>query len=285
MAFLTLGCFAWGTSFMWIKVAVEEIGPFMLVALRLTFGTFASWFLVIVFRIPPPRSLRVIGSAVVLAFTNMAIPFTLISWGETHIASGLAGVLNATTPLFAIVIAHLFLGDDQVSLPKLAGMLMGFAGIVMLFSRDIGLDGLEGTTWAQLAIIGASLGYALSGVYHKLHLGDQHPIAITAVSLTAAMLLMWVLTIIVESPLIWPRRPITWTAAAWLGVVGTALAYPLLYFLIHAWGPTRTALVTYVIPIVAVTLGVILLGEMLDSKLVLGGLLVIGGISIVNWRQ
>ena len=284
-AFLTLGCFAWGTSYLWIKIGLAEIKPFMLVALRVTFGTLGIWILVIVFNIPLPRSRIAIGSGALLGLTNMAIPFILISWSETYIDSGLAGILTATTPLFTIVIAHLYLGNDKITPPKLAGILIGFAGVVLLFSRDLNPHRLSGNIWAQLAVIGACFSYAVSGVYTKRKLGDQHPITMSAISLTMTMLLMWILTPIVEGSLTWPQRPLTWAATAWLGVIGTALAYPLLYFLIHTWGPTRTVLVSYVIPFVAVTLGVILLGEMLDFKLVLGGLLVVVGVGIVNWKR
>lgn len=283
-AFLTLGCFAWGTSYLWIKIALEEIGPFMLVALRVTFGTSVIWLLVILFRIPLPRSRIAIRSGVLLGLTNMAIPFILISWGQTHISSGLAGILTSTTPLFTIVIAHLLLADEQITLPKLMGLVVGFGGIVLLFSRDLRSLGPSRNIWAQLAVVGATLSYAVSGVYTKRKLGDQHPIAIAAISLTAAMVLMWILMPIVEEPVTWPQLPLTWAAAAWLGIIGTSLAYPLLYFLIQTWGPTRTTLVSYVIPIVAVTLGIVLLGEMVEWELVLGGLLVLAGVRLVNWR-
>ena len=284
-AFLTLGCFAWGTSYLWIKIALEEIGPFMLVALRVTFGTIVIWLLVFLFRIPLPRSRTAIGSGALLGLTNMAIPFILISWGQTHISSGLAGILTATTPLFTIVIAHLLLADEQITLRKLIGLVVGFGGIVLLFSRDLGTLGFSRNIWAQLAVVGATLSYSVSAVYTKRKLSDQHPITITAISLTVAMVLMWILIPIVEESVTWPQLPLTWAAAAWLGIIGTALAYPLLYFLFHAWGATRTTLVTYVTPIVAVTLGVVILGEMVEWELVLGGLLIIVGVGIINWRR
>ena len=113
-----------------------------------------------------------------------------------------------------------------MTLPGLTGILIRCGGIVLLFSRDLGPHRLSGNIWAQLEVIGACLSYAVSGVYTKRKLGDQHPIATSAISLSMTMLLMWVLTPVVEGSLIWPRRPLTWAAAAWLGLIGTASGLP-----------------------------------------------------------
>lgn len=284
-AFLTLGCVAWGTSFLWIKIGLQEVGPFMLVAMRLTFGTLGIWVILILFKVPMPRSRTEISAGALLGLCNTAIPFTLIAWGETKITSGLTGILNATTPLLTIVIAHLFLSDQRIMPSKLLGLMFGFAGIVLLFSHDIVLYGLSGNIWAQIAIICASISYAVSAVYTRRVLGGQHPITLAAISLTGAMVMMWVLTSLIDGALTWPKSPIVWVAATWLGLIGTALAYPLLFYLIRTWGPTRTMTVTYLIPIVAVTLGIVFLAETLNLYLILGGMLVITGVAITNSRQ
>ncbi|HJN40894.1 MAG: DMT family transporter [Anaerolineales bacterium] len=284
VAFFTLGGFCWGTSYFWIKIAVAEIGPFTLVALRVTLATVAIWAWVLVQKIPLSAPTKEIGLMALLGITNLALPFTLISWGETRIDSGLTGLLTATMPLFTTLIAHCFIANDRITVPKTIGVVLGFSGVGILFIRDLGPGEISFNLWGQAAVIGAALCYASSTVYNRRFLQGQHPIAITAFALPFAAATMWLLAPLVEAPFTLPRLPLTWIATAWLALIGTALAYPLVFFLVHTWGPTRTSLVAYVIPVTALTLGVIVLQEVFDWRLALGGLLIIMGIATVNWR-
>ena len=284
-AFVLLGGFAWGTSFLWIKIAVEEIGPFTLVVYRLAFGVIAIWLLLWVKGIRISLDKRVLGTMVLLGVINTAIPFTLISWSETIIDSGLAGILNGTAPLFTIVIAHFFLLDERIQFFKIVGLAIGFLGLVLLLSRDGGSIGLSGNLWGQIAILVASIFYAISSVYVRRNLKDQQPILIAAVAMSSALVVMGILAPLIERPFAIPRLPITWIAVAWLGLIGTAFAYLLYFYLINSWGPTRAILVTYVFPVVAVILGVIFLDERLHWRLVVGGGLIIGGIVAVNYQR
>jgi len=284
-AFLFLGLLGWGTSFLWIKVALEEIGPFTVVAYRMVFGAAAAWAITRAQK--TPFSVR--GTALVytlaLGVVNTAIPFVLITWAETRIDSGLAGILNGTMPLFTILVAHFFLPDDRFSLPKAAGLATGFAGLVLLLSRDIGPEALAGSLIGQLAVIVAAICYAAANVFTRLKLRGQHPIHTTAVSLTSSLITLWILTPLVEPPVAFPHHAMTWLALAWMGVMGSALAYLAYFYLINTWGSTRAAVVTYIFPVWAVILGVIFLGEHPGWHLFLGGGLVIAGIVLVNQRQ
>src|SRR3970040_1651330 len=150
-AFALLGL-VWGSSFLWIKIAVQEIGPFTLVAFRLLFGLVG---LLVIMRLQKqsfPRDRRVLLAYLFMGAVNTAIPFTLISWGETRIDSGLASILNGTVPLFPIVIAHFWLHDEKITLPRMTGLIVGFIGVVVLVSRDIGPQGVRGNIWGQLAV-------------------------------------------------------------------------------------------------------------------------------------
>ncbi len=201
---------------------------------------------------------------ILLGITNVVLPFILISWGETRIDSGLTGMLTATMPLFTTLISHRFIANDRITVPKTIGVVLGFSGIGILFSRDLGPGTVSFNLLGQAAVIGGALCYASSSVYNRRFLHGQHPLAITAYSLSSSAIIMWLLAPLVEAPFTLPRLPITWLATVWLALMGTALAYPLAFFLVHSWGPSRMSLVTYVIPVTAVALGVIVLKESLD---------------------
>lgn len=284
IAFSLLGL-AWGSSFLWIKIAVSEIGPFTLVAFRLLFGILGLIAVVTYNRPNWPASQRLWIVLVILGLTNTAIPFVLISWGETHIDSAVAAVLNSTVPLFTMVIAHVFLSDDRITLPRVIGLLVGFGGVVVLLSRDLDFrSGLSGNVLGQGAVLLAALFYAISGVYARRNTQGLSPIVQALVPLIVADSAIWLAAPLVEMPFRFPQLPLTWIALLWLGIIGSCIAYLLYYYLLHSVGPTRTTLVTYVFPLVGVTLGVVFLNELLDWHLFVGGSMVVGSIAIVNQK-
>ncbi len=275
----------WGTSFLWIKIAVQEVGPFVLVAFRLLFGL--AGLLVVMFfkRQSIPRDRKTWLAFLFMGFFNTALPFTLISWGETRIDSGLASILNGTVPLFTIVIAHFWLHDEKITLPRIGGLIVGFIGVVVLVSRDIGPQGLHGNIFGQLAVIAAAISYAAAITFSRRYLRGVAPVLQTFAVLLIADAMMWLAVPVAEKPLVWPSLPITWLALAWLGVLGSCTAYLMFFSLINAWGPTRASLVTYVFPVIGLILGILFLGEKADWRLVAGSLLIVGGILVVNLKQ
>ncbi len=283
-AFVFLGVLAWGTSFLWIKIALRELGPLSVVMYRMAFGVLGAWLITRALKKPILASRRQLVQMLALGIVNTAIPVALITWAETRIDSGLAGVLNGTMPLFTILFAHFILPEDRFTAPKIAGLIAGFSGLVLLMLRDLGPQGLAGSLLGQLAVVLAAILYAGSNVYVRLKLRGQHPIHTAAVSLTSSLIVMIVLVALFEPHTTPPRLPLTWLAVAWMGLVGLSLAYYAYFYLINAWGATRTAVVTYVFPVTAVTLGVIFLGEHPSWHLFIGGTLIIGGIALVNVR-
>lgn len=280
LAFVALGLI-WGSSFLWIKIAVSEIGPFLLVALRMLFGILALLVFVALVRPTWPRDLRTWGILTFLGVINTGIPYLLISWGEQHIDSAVAAVLNSSTPLFTMLIAHLYLSDDRLTRMRLLGLGLGFLGILTIFSR--GFDsGFGGTLLGKGAVVLASLAYAFSSVYARRTTRGLHPAVLALGPLFGADLLVWLSIPIVEAPLRLPALPITWIAIAWLGILGVGAAFILYFYLLHSVGPTRTVVVTYVFPVVGVVLGVLFLNEALDWQLVTGTILVISSIVLVN---
>ncbi len=212
----------------------------------------------------------------------MAIPFFLISWGEQSIDSAVASILDATVPLFTILIAHFLLRDDKITLPKLLGLFIGFAGIVVLMSKDIGAS--PSSLLGQAAVVVASMFYAGSAVYVRKTTEDVPGVVRSAGPLISATVAMWLGTLVFESPVKIPQLGITWIALLWLGVLGSGLAFIMAYYLIHEIGPTRTTMVTYLFPLGGVILGVIFLHEQLTWQLVTGAAFIVASLITANWE-
>jgi drug/metabolite transporter (DMT)-like permease len=269
-AFILLGV-VWSASFLWIKIAVQEVGPFTLVAFRVVFGALTGILATILLRTAWPHDRSTWITYSILGVTSVAVPFVLISWGEQTIDSAVTSILNASVPLFTILFAHTILRDDRMTMQKMLGLLVGFGGVVVLLSKDF-QPGAHNSILGQVAVIIASLFYAGSSVFARTR---------TAPLVTASVV-MWAITPFVEKPVRIPSLPITWVAMVWLGVLGSGLALYLWYYLLHEIGPTRTSLVSYIFPLGGVILGVVFLREELTWQLFLGALLIIASIVVVN---
>src|SRR5688572_448723 len=268
---------------MWIKIAVQEIGPVTLVAFRVLFGLLFGVVVIYIQRIQWPRTRKEWTPLLILSIANIAIPFFLISWGEQAIDSAVASILNATTPLFTILVAHFLLQDDKMTAPKVLGLLMGFAGVVILMSKDIGTS--LGSVLGQFAIVLASAFYAGGAVYARRTTQDLPGIMRSAGPLLPATVLMWLMMFAVESPVKFPQLGITWIALLFLGVLGSGLAFVMSYYLLHEIGPTRTSMVTYLFPLGGVILGVLFLNEELSWQLVVGALLIVLSLIVANLQS
>jgi drug/metabolite transporter (DMT)-like permease len=282
IAFIALGII-WSSSFLWIKIGLQEAKPMVLVAFRMLFGFLSAGAIVLYQKETWPRDWKTWGIYAILGPTSLAIPIFLISWGEQTIDSAVAAILNATVPLFTLIIAHFFLHDDKMTPQKVTGLLVGFAGIVILLSKDL-LASAHSSALGQGAVILASLFYAASAVYARKV--TQHvPGAVRAAfPLLTATLFMWMIGPVVEAPFKIPVLPITWISFLWLGIFGSGIAMILNYYLLHEIGPTRTTLVTYVFPPGGVILGVIFLNEKLSWQLFAGAALIIASLVVVNWK-
>jgi drug/metabolite transporter (DMT)-like permease len=289
-AFWLLGLI-WGSSFLWIKLAVEDISAVLLVALRLFFGlvglgAYALW------RRPAfqlPRDGRRWGQYLFMGLVNTALPIALISWSEETIASGLAAILNATVPLFTLVLAHFALHDEKITPVRVLGLTMGFLGVVVVTLPELLAEGLGGDVVgqlaAQLAVLLAAACYAVGSTFARRHLRGESAFAQAFLVLLTADFLTWLALLAVERPVAWPTTPTTWLAALWLGVLGSGVAYLLYFHLLGAWGATRTSLVTYVLPVFGIMLGAIFLDEVIGWNMVVGLALILAGIGAVSLRR
>jgi drug/metabolite transporter (DMT)-like permease len=285
LIFVLLGLI-WGSSYLWIKIGVEAVGPFTLVTLRCAF---AAAFLLIVVRAarePLPRSRAVVGHLALIGVLSIFLPFVLIAWGEDHVDSGLAAVLNATTPLFTVPIAAVFLRDEPIRLNRTLGVIVGFLGVLVVMAPTLaaGASADPLALAAQIAISLASLSYAFGAVYARRFVTGVRPMVISLGMVSFGLLYTLPLAIAVDMPR-WSGVDLpALVAGAWLGILGSGVALLIFYRLLHDWGPTRTHVVVYLLPPVGVTLGVLLLNEPLEPALLAGTALIIGGAVLANAR-
>jgi drug/metabolite transporter (DMT)-like permease len=283
IAFITLGII-WSSSFLWIKIGVREIGPMALVAFRMLFGALTAVAYAVYQKTQWPTDRKTLLNFAILGPTSLAIPIFFISWGEQTIDSAVASILNATVPLFTLIIAHFWLHDDKITLQKTVGLLTGFAGIIILFSKDL-LASQHQNVIGQLAVVLASLFYAGSAVFARKATARVEGLARGALPLVTATLFMWIVGPLAEKPFLIPQLPLTWVAALWLGMLGSGAAMLMFYYLLHEIGPTRTSLVTYLFPVGGVILGVIFLNEQLSWQLLAGTVLIILSLVVVNYKK
>ncbi len=279
----------WGTSFLWIKIAVTEVSPFVLVGFRTLFG--ALGLLVILWSQQALRGGWVeikkwLGIFLVVGLINVALPFILISWSEQYIPSGIASILNSTVPLFTMLLAPFFLPDDRMTLPKTVGLVIGFIGVLVLFSPELAqAPGVNQGLVGQGAMLLATLSYAAGSIYVRLKARGLAPQLQAFFQLGTATVMVWAFTGLAERPVVLPHLAITWLALLWLGMLGSCVAYILFFALMNTIGPTRTTMVTYIPPLVGVILGALFLGEQLSWEAILGGILILSGIAVVNLKR
>ena len=275
----------WGGAFLFIGVAVRHVEPLTYVWLRLTLAAIAMWAFMMVKREPLGLPREVWGSMLLLALLNNALPFTLFGWGQTHIASGLAAILNATTPIWGVIVAHVLTQDERMNPRKIAGVLLGFGGVAVMIGpallKDIGTDAL-----AQLACITASLSYALAAVWaRRFRRMGLSPMSVTTGQLTAGALMMLPLALLVDQPWTQPLPPLAaWGAIVALALMCTAFGYVLYFRLIETSGATNALLVTLLVPPVAIVLGALFLNESLAAHDFLGLGLIALGLAAIDGR-
>lgn len=284
---LILGALAliWGGAFFLIGIAVKHVPPLTYVWLRLAIAAAAMWMFL---RIKGERAglpREVWGAIAVLALVNNAIPFALFGWGQTHIASGLASILNATTPIWGVVVAHFLTNDERMTPRKIAGVLLGFAGVATMIGPSL-LSTLGNSALAQLACVVASLSYALAAVWARRfrRLGVS-PLSVTTGQLTAGALMMLPLALVVDRP--WLNAfppPSAWAAIVALALLCTAFGYVLYFKLIDSSGATNALLVTLLVPPVAILIGGLFLAEQLATQDFIGLGLIALGLAAIDGR-
>ena len=275
----------WGGAFFLIGVAVRHVPPFTYVLMRLTIAAAAMWAMLAWRRQKLGLPREAWSAILLLALLNNALPFTLFGWAQTHIASGLASILNATTPIWGVIVAHLFTADERITPRKLAGVLIGFAGVAVMIGPGL-LRDLGGGVIAQLACVVAALAYALAGVWaRRFRKMGVSPISVTTGQLTAGAVMMLPVALISDRPWALPMPPLAaWAAIATLAILCTAFGYVLYFRLIDRAGATNALLVTLLVPPTAILLGVLFLGEVIGPADIAGLALIGIGLAAIDGR-
>ena len=284
-ALLAILSIIWGGSFLFIGVAVRELPPLTIVAIRVTTAALALLLVLKIMGVDLPRSRQAWGAFLGMSILNNVIPFTLIVWGQSHIASGLASILNATTPLFTVIVAHYLTEDERLTGQRFAGVIVGFAGVAVMIGAAA-FASLDASILAQLAVLGAALSYGFSGVFgRRFKTMGIPPLATAAGQVTVSSAILLPTALIVDRPwtLAVPSTGAILSLAA-LGLVSTAFAYLIFFRLLARAGATNVGLVTFLIPVSAILLGVLVLGETLAMRHMAGMALIGGGLILIDGR-
>jgi drug/metabolite transporter (DMT)-like permease len=285
----------WGSSFLFMAIVVEQMPPAQLAFTRIGIAAVCMNLLMLVTHRRYPRDRKTLLALALLGVVNTGLPFTLLAWGEQpgKVDSGMTSVLQAITPLFALIIAHFTFADERITPTKILGITLSFVGIIVLTSQKwaAGADSvISGDLSGEIAILVASLCYGIGTNFSRKMLKDSgvDTVTVATVSMTAAAVVT--LGLMYTLPLLGDRAPVSYAilsadVVVWslvLGFVNTFIAYLMFYHVIAGLGAARASMVTYVVPVVAVTLGALFLNEVIDIYLVLGSALILVGLSLVN---
>jgi drug/metabolite transporter (DMT)-like permease len=285
---LLLLALLWGSSFFFYKLLVAVLPPVTVVLGRVGIAAIAMNLWLLAYGTVMPRSPRLWARFLLLGVLNTVIPFILIAWGETRITSGLASILNATTPIFMVAVAHWGTDDEKLSWGKIIGIGCGILGVAVL----VGPDAFRGASyiWGALAVIGASCCYGFGGVYSR-RFKDLPPLVAATGQISGAAILLVPLSLGLDHPWTLPAQgPVIWMSLATIALVNTALAYFVYFKMLANVGVTYISLVTLLIPPIALLLGAAFLGESVTLQSLAGmaiialGLLTIDG-RLLSWTR
>ena len=275
----------WGGSFFFVGVAVDGLPPLTIVLLRVGLAALMLHVVCGLTGVRLPKDPRAWLALFVMAALNNVVPFCLIVWGRTQIASGLASILNATTPLFTVVVAHLLTRDEKLTTGRVAGVALGFGGVVLMIGPDA-LAGLGRDAAAQIAVLVASLSYAFASVFgRRFARMGMPPMAVATGQVTASTVMLAPLAAAVEHPWALPiPSGEIWVAVLGLALLSTALAYVVYFRILATAGATNLMLVTFLIPVTAILLGSAVLGERLEPVHFAGMAFIGLGLAAVDGR-
>jgi drug/metabolite transporter (DMT)-like permease len=279
LLFIALGGM-WGSSYLFIKFGVDEgLTPFTLVALRLGIGLALLVVVVALAREPLPRTPRIYGHLVVMSIINIVLPFFLITSAERSVDSALASVINGTVPLFAIVFAAFVLQDEPITVNRLAGLVLGFGGVVLLTGGTVGAGGdLVG----ELALVGSAVSYGAGAVYARRNIRGLRPMIPALFQVGFAFLISGTLALATEHPWTEPLTTRALFSVLWLGILGSGFAYLVMFRLLGRWGATRTSMVAYLLPVFGIGLGVLVAHETVGLPVIAGTLLIVAGVALAS---
>jgi drug/metabolite transporter (DMT)-like permease len=273
----------WGGSFFFSKVALTDLPPLTIVFGRVALAALALHLLILSRGQRMPTNPALWRQFALMGLLNNVIPFSLIFWGQTQIASGLASILNATTPLWTVLLAHWLTDDERLTSSRLGGVFCGLVGVAVLIGPDT-IQGLGLNVLAQLAVVGAAISYAFAGIYGKRFRGVS-PLFTATGQLSSSAIFMLPIVAVLDQP--WQLAlpgVTTWAALLGLALLSTAMAYIIYFRLLATAGATNLLLVTFLIPVSALLLGTSILGERLASTDFIGMACIALGLAAIDGR-
>jgi drug/metabolite transporter (DMT)-like permease len=275
----------WGGSFFFAAILVKSLPPFTIVLLRVGLAAVLLNVLALSLGMRMPAAFTAWRSFFIMGLLNNAIPFSLIVWGQGHIASGLAAILNATTPIFTVIVAHLSTDDEKITMNRGVGIVLGFFGVVILTGPDA-LQGLGTNLLAQIAVLMAALCYAFAGVYgRRFRAMGIAPLLTATGQVTASAVMLFPVTMLIEHPWTLPMPGLpAWAALAGTAVLSTAVGYVIYFRILATAGATNLLLVTFLIPVSAITMGALGLGERLAVRHFAGLAVIAAGLAAIDGR-
>ncbi len=279
----------WGGSFIFNGILVQVWPPLTIVTARVALAAVGLWVFVRLSGFTVPRGRKVWLAFLCMGLLNNVVPFTLIVWGQTHIASGLAAILNATTPLFGVIVAHFLTADEKLTVNRLVGVLVGIFGVAWMIGPSVTAHAGQ-ALWGELAVLGAAVSYAFAGIFgRRFRRMGLAPIMPAAGQVTTSALLLLPFALIVDQPWSLPAGSLEiWAALIGLALLSTAVAYILFFRILATAGATNLMLVTILIPPSAILLGALVLGEQLALRHLVGLLLIGLGLAAIDgrlWRK
>jgi drug/metabolite transporter (DMT)-like permease len=291
LTLLALG-FMWGTSYVFIRLGVETLGTFTLIAARLGIGLALLATVVFLAKEPLPRNPRTYGHLIVMACVNIVIPFALITTAERSVDSNLAAIINGSVPLFVIFFAALFLHDEPLTVNRLGGLVIGYLGVIILVSKSLLGGSTQSSVTAELALVGSAIAYGAGAVYARRNVRGLRPMIPALFQVGFACVIVAVIAFATEQPFdgwtasnsasIVPGVPNAILAVVWLGLLGSGFAYLANFRLLSRIGATRTSLVAYLLPVVGIISGALMFNEQVDGRLIAGTILILAGVALVN---
>jgi drug/metabolite transporter (DMT)-like permease len=274
-------CAIWGSTWIFIKVGLEDLPPISFAGIRFVVATLLLGAVVAARRISLPRGWHDWGLIALVGVLSFTINYGLLFWGEQHVSSGLAAVLQTTIPAFGLVIAHLHLPGERMTPARIAGVALGVGGVAVIFSGQLASDGPL-ALWGSLAIVAGAFSTAYGNVLVKARGGHIDPAVLAAGQMAFGLVPLLAVGAWTEgSPLAFRWTPSAVVCLLYLAVVGSAVAFILYYWLVRRMDVTKTMLIALVTPLVAVAVGMGARGERLTLQMLAGGLCILAGIAMI----
>jgi drug/metabolite transporter (DMT)-like permease len=278
-------CLIWGSTWLFIKLGLQDLPPFTFAWIRFVIAALILTVVVAWRRRPLPRGRKEWGLIALTGILSFSINYGVVFWSETRISSGLAAILQTIIPVFGLVIAHYYLPEERITVSKFCGVLLGIAGVALIFSNQMTHEGPE-ALWGSVAIVIGAFSVAYANVLIKAHGGRIDSATLALGQMICGLIPLLLIALTTEGN---PFK-IRWTALAlfslgYLALVGSAIAFLLYYWLVRNIKVTNTMLIPLAVPLIAVVLGMIVLGESLTWRIAVGGLVMMSGIGLIVTRR